>query len=178
MPKRRLRESETDPAPPGRAALVQTMRYARKSEQKGVFIIEFEAKKKLMKKLDEGLIAHAKNLSSGDGPHIVDVYRLQGLDEIHCYLKTEHQFDPAEVDALLSFADPLNVAYSCWEMNSHEYSFPICDLLRETGAREIFELAKEDPIAKPSVRQQLQTAMKEARQHLTQEDKAHGGEAR
>lgn len=143
-----------------------------------MFKIEVEAKQKLMEKLDEGLLTHAKALTAGDNPRIVDVYRLQGLAEVHCYLKTAHQFDPAEVEALLAFADPLNVAYCCWEMNSHEHSFPICDLLRETRARETFELGKPEPPAKPSLRQQLQTAMREARQHLPQEEKTRGGEAR
>ncbi len=52
-------------------------------------------------------------------------------------------------------------------MNEHEYSFPICDLLRETEVREIFELAKPEPPAKLSVQEQLRAAMKEARQHHT-----------
>ena len=98
--------------------------------------------------------------------------------EVHCYLKTAHQFDPAEVDALLQFADPLEVACHCWEMNSHEYSFPICDLLRETKARERFELAKPETPAKLSVREQLRAAVKEARQHPAPEERAKGGEAR
>ena len=76
-----------------------------------------------MARLDENLLSHARNLTAGDGPQIVDVYRLQGLAEVHCYLKTAHEFDPAEVEALLHFADPLNVAYHCWEENAHEYSF-------------------------------------------------------
>ena len=131
-----------------------------------------------MAKLDESLLSHAKNLTVGDGPQIVDVYRLQGLAEVHCYLKTAHEFDPAEVEALLHFADPLNVAYHCWEENAHEYSFPICDLLRETGARELFEPAEPEPPAKASVRDQLHAAMREARQRPSQGEKSYGGEAR
>lgn len=141
-------------------------------------IIEIEAKQQLMEKLDKNLLDHAAKLTEGNGPQIVDVYQLQGLAEVHCYLKTAHQFDPAEVDALLQFADPLEAARYCWEMNEHEYSFPICDLLRETRAREIFELAKPEPPAKLSVREQLRAAMKEARQHPAPEERAKGGEAR
>ena len=140
--------------------------------------MEFEAKQKLMARLDENLLSHAKNLTAGDGPQIVDVYRLQGLAEVHCYLKTAHQFDPAEVEALLQFAAPLDVAYHCWEENSHEYSFPICDLLRETGAQELFEPAEPEPPAKSSVREQLQAAMRKAHQHPRQEEKPRGGDAR
>ena len=76
-----------------------------------------EAKQQLMEKLDKNLLDHAAKLADGNGPQIVDVYQLQGLAEVHCYLKTAHQFDPAEVDALLQFADPLEAARYCWEMN-------------------------------------------------------------
>ena len=49
--------------------------------------MEFEAKKRLMERLDKNLLDHARELTAGDGPRIVDVYRLQGLAEVHCYLK-------------------------------------------------------------------------------------------
>ena len=140
--------------------------------------IELEAKKKLMERLDTNLLDHARELFAGDGPRVEDVYRLQGLAEMHCYLKTAHQFDPAEVDALLQFADPLNVAYYCGEMNTHEYSFPICDLLRETKARESFELAKPEQPQRRSIRDQIRAAAKEARQQPPQQERPKGGEAR
>lgn len=131
-----------------------------------------------MSKLDESLLNHAKSLAAGDGPRIVDVYSLQGLAEAHCYLKTVHQFDPAEVEALLQFADPLEAANLCWEENGHEYSFPICDLLEETAAKERLPLAEAEPPKKLSLREQLNAAMKEARQHPPQADKAQVGNAR
>ncbi len=40
-----------------------------------------------MEKLDKNLLDHAAKLADGNGPHIVDVYQLQGLAEAHCYLK-------------------------------------------------------------------------------------------
>ena len=103
-----------------------------------------------MNALDQNLLAQAKELCAESSINIIGVYCVQGLAEVHCYLKTVHQFEPAEVEALLQFADPLEAARYCWEMNEHEYSFPICDLLRETRAREIFELAKPEPPAKLS----------------------------
>ena len=121
---------------------------------------------------------HAKNLASGDGPQIVDVYHLQGLAEVHCYLKTVHQFGSAEVEALLQFADPLEAAKICWEENSHKYSFPICDLLKETGAKDRLPHAKPEPPKKYSVREQLNAAMREARQHPPQGDRTPGSDAR
>ena len=140
--------------------------------------MELEAKQKLMARLDENLLSHARNLAAGDGPRIVDVYRLQGLAEVHCYLKTEHQFDPAEVEALLQFADPLNVAYNCWEVNRHQYSFPICELMQEIRAEKVFEPAKPEPPAKSSVKDQLQAAMRKAHQRPHQAEKSHDDGAR
>lgn len=131
-----------------------------------------------MDKLDESLLNHAKALSSGDGPQIIDVYNLQSLSELHCYLKTAHHFDSAEVEALLQFSDPLAAANLCWEENSHEYSFPICDLLRETRANERLPPAEPETPRKPSVREQLHTAMKAVRQQMASGERSKGGEAR
>ena len=78
-------------------------------------ILGYDAIKLLMERLDKNLLDHARELTAGDGPRIVDVYRLQGLAEVHCYLKTVHEFNSAEVDALLQFADPLEAAEACWE---------------------------------------------------------------
>lgn len=139
---------------------------------------EHDGLEKLRAKLDESLLNHAKALSATDNPQIVEVYGLQVLAEVHCYLKTVHPFDSAEVEALLEFADPLYAASICWEENSHEYSFPICDLLRETGARERLPLAEPEPPKKLSVREQLRSAIKEARQQPTPEERAKGGNAR
>ena len=141
--------------------------------------MEFEAKKLLMERLDKNLLDHASALSSdSSGPTILGVYTLQGLAEMHCYLKTAHEFNAAEVDGLLQFADPLEVAQDCWENNPHEYSFPICDLLRETKARESFELAKPEQPQRRSIRDQIRAAAKEARQQPPQQERPKGGEAR
>lgn len=139
---------------------------------------EHDAQQKLWAKLDKSLLDHAKALSTTDSPQIVEVYGLQGLAEVHCYLKTVHQFDPAEVEALLQFNDPLMAASLCWEENSHEYSFPICDLLRETGAKDRLPPAEPEPPKKFSVRDQLRTAMKEARQQSTLAERSKDSEAR
>jgi len=140
--------------------------------------MEFEAKKLLMERLDKNLLDHARELCAGKDPQIADVYRLQGLAEVHCYLKSAHEFNAAEVEALLYFADPLNVACSCWEENSHEYSFPICDLLRETKAQERFAPAEPELPQRASLREQLQAAMKEARQQSGPKERPMGGDAR
>ena len=140
--------------------------------------MEFEAKKLLMERLDKNLIDHTKELSDRKHIQIVDVYRLQGLAEVHCYLKTAHEFNAAEVEALLHFADPLNAAYCCWEENSHEHSFPICELLQKTEAQKYFAAAEPEPPKKLSVREQLQAAMQEVRQQTVSKEQRRGGEAR
>ena len=139
---------------------------------------EQAAEATLVKKLDESLLAHAKDLAARGDLQIVDVYGLQGLAELHCYLKTVHQFDAAEVEALLQFADPLEAANLCWEENPHAYRFPICELLRETGAKERLPPAGPEPPRKLSVREQLRTAMREARQQPAPEERPKGDESR
>ena len=97
-----------------------------------------------MERLDECLKVHADML---DAQNIGSIYELQGLSELHYYLKVEHVFTPAEVEALLSFQDPLDVARWCWEENNHEHSFPICDLLKEIDAAQKFEHFTSEPSA-------------------------------
>lgn len=97
-----------------------------------MILIEQDAKRLLMERLDECLKVHADML---DAQNIGSIYELQGFSELHYYLKVEHVFTPAEVEALLSFQDPLDVARWCWEENNHEHSFPICDLLKECVRR-------------------------------------------
>jgi len=92
---------------------------------------EREAKILLMERLDDCLKVHADLV---DPQSIGSIYDLQELAEIHYYLKVQHEFTAAEVEALLAFQDPLDVARWCLEDNPHEYSFPICELLKEIDA--------------------------------------------
>ena len=79
--------------------------------------LEQDAKKLLMDRLDDCLSVHADTLDKTD---IAGIYELKDLADLHYYLKAEHEFTPAEVEALLSFQDPLDVAHWCWEDNPHE----------------------------------------------------------
>jgi hypothetical protein len=96
---------------------------------------EREAKALLMERLDDCLSVHADLV---DPQNIGSIYDLQELSELHYYLKVEHEFTAAEVEALLSFQDPLDVARWCKEDNTHEHSFPICELLKEIDADKRF----------------------------------------
>ena len=107
--------------------------------------LEQDAKKLLMERLDDCLKVHADLLDSQD---IGSIYELQDLAQLHYDLKVEHPFTPAEVEALLSFQDPLEVARWCKEENTHAHSFPICELLEKIGAYQKFDrssLTQEDP---------------------------------
>lgn len=107
--------------------------------------LEQEAKRLLMERLDDCLKVHADLLDSQD---IGSIYELQDLAQLHYYLKVEHPFTPAEVEALLSFQDPLEVARWCKEENTHTHSFPICELLEKIGAYHKFDRfppAQADP---------------------------------
>ena len=107
--------------------------------------MEQEAKRILMERLDDCLKVHADLLDLQD---IGSIYELQDLAGLHYYLKTEHPFTPAEVEALLTFQDPLEVARWCQEENPHAHSFPICELLEKIGAYQKFDRfppAQADP---------------------------------
>lgn len=109
---------------------------------------EREAKTLLLNRLDDCLIAHAESITAGGHPTIGDIFKLQDLSEMHYYLKAEHSFAPAEVDALLHFKDPLNVAIWCRENNDYDHSFPICEILSNINAYDHFEQYPETPSLK------------------------------
>lgn len=98
--------------------------------------MEQDAKRLLLERLDDCLKVHADML---DADNIGAIYELQDLAELHYYLKVEHEFTPAEVEALLEFQDPLDVARWCKEDNTHTHSFPICELLEKIDADQRFE---------------------------------------
>ena len=89
----------------------------------------------------------------------MDVYRLQGLSEMHYYLKVEHDFTAAEVAALMKFNDPLEVAEMCWEERDPEAAFSICDLLDKINAYEVYPLI--DPANYAQNQEQMITAVKD-----------------
>ena len=140
--------------------------------------MESEGKELLWRRLDESLRRHAKALGGGDGlPDIADIYRVQEMAEVHCYLKTEHPFTPMEVNALLQFADPLEVAVACWERNPDKYALDICKILDANDMFQNFAPAEPERTEKPSLRGQLHAAMDEARRQ-TRTPLQHGAEPR
>ena len=100
-----------------------------------------EALHQLRERLDYSLIHHAKMTQRDD---IGELYKLQAYSETHYYMKAVHDYTASEVEALLQFVDPLEVAYWCREENIHQVGLPICDLLKEIHADERFEKIEPD----------------------------------
>lgn len=100
---------------------------------------EKDAKSQLFDRLNECLTWAVKHIGLY-ASDMENIYELQALIELHRYLKTSHTFAPGEVDALLCFNDPLDVAQKCWQENGSAPSFPICKILDDIGAYERFTL--------------------------------------
>ena len=90
----------------------------------------------LRRRLDGSLKDHAEKTDYND---IGDIYRLQEYSETHYYMKAAHDYTPAEVEALLAFVDPLEVAFWCREESTHKVGLPICEILKENNADARFE---------------------------------------
>ena len=90
----------------------------------------------LRRRLDGSLKNHAEKTDHND---IGDIYRLQEYSETHYYMKAVHDYTPAEVEALLSFVDPLEVAFWCREESTHKVGLPVCELIKEINADARFE---------------------------------------
>ena len=102
----------------------------------------------LRNRLDDSLTQHAAETDKSD---IGEIYKLQEYSETHYYMKAVHDYTAAEVEALLSFVDPLEVAFWCREENTHEVGLPICDILKEINVDSRFpkmtpELSPEDKV--------------------------------
>ena len=102
----------------------------------------------LRNRLDDSLTQHAAETDKSD---IGEIYKLQEYSETHYYMKAVHDYTAAEVEALLSFVDPLEVAFWCREENTHEVGLPICDILKKINADSRFpkmtpELSPEDKV--------------------------------
>lgn len=148
-------------------------------------MLEQGAKDALMKRLDENLMnAAAEYMEPRDSqgrPLIQNIYYLQGLADIHIYLKTVHEFTPREVNDLLQFEEPLRVASYCWEENPDQYCLRISDLIESLKLREQFALRKEAKTAqeeKPSLRVQLRRAKREISEQHRKPSHTRGGDPR
>ena len=150
--------------------------------------LELGAKQELFNRLDECLRKRAAEYmeprDENGLPFIQNIYYLQGLTEVHTYLKTIHEFRPGEVNDLLMFADPLQVAHHCWEENEDKYCLRISDLINKLNLWDHYppvDVNLRDDAKKPSLREQLQQAKKEIARGLREqppEKGTRGGDAR
>ena len=110
----------------------------------------FEKHAELITRLGESMIRHLlavgekKNEEKLDAAHAIRDYL-----NVHYYLVKEHTFTDAEVEALLEFADPLEVATACREANTSE-DFDICELLDKINAKADYPLA-DGAVPKPYI---------------------------
>ncbi len=102
-------------------------------------ISALQAKRKLIRRLDASLLAHAATLCHS--PSVEQIYRLQGLAETHFQLKNQYWLAPEDVAGLLRFADPLEVADQCRRVSRPSELLPISALLDEMNAEMRFPLA-------------------------------------
>jgi len=141
-----------------------------------------DSKNILRDKLDESLFSHFDTLKQQENVSVGDLYNLQFLCDTHYYMKVEHEYTPADVEALLQFKDPLAVAMAAREENDRDYTFPVADVLNEMGARDIYPLAekpeKTEQKHSASVRDRLQAAVKELREKPAPEVKPRDDGAR
>lgn len=106
---------------------------------------EKDAKRRLFDRLDECLIENAVSFGkSFSDPSTDDVYLLRDLADRHYFLTTQHEFTPAEVDALLSFDDPLFVAETCWCEKGESGDLDICAALDGIHAYDRFDLSLDE----------------------------------
>ena len=142
----------------------------------------------MFERLDENLQRLAKEYlepkDKNGQPFIENIYHLQGFTETHIYLKTEHEFTPGEVNDLLTFADPLAVAHTCWEENTDKYCLRISDLIDQHKLRDRYPPADLEAPAEgktPSLRERLEAAKQKVGRDLSRQtpDKApRGGDTR
>ena len=101
----------------------------------------FEKRVELITRLGESVIRRLLAVAEGsEEEKIESAHALRDCLNVHYHLVKEHTFTDAEVEALLEFADPLEVATACWEANTSA-DFDICDMLDKINAKADYPLA-------------------------------------
>ena len=102
---------------------------------------QFERRVELVTRLGESMIRRLLAVAEGNAEEKLDAaHAIRDYLNVHYYLTKEHTFTGAEVDALLEFADPLEVAAACWDANTST-DFDICDMLDKINAKADYPLA-------------------------------------
>lgn len=108
--------------------------------------MEYEMHQLLIKRLEENLSERIIALGHKEGgPTVEDYYNLNALIEWYDYFAKHHMPTVDEMKTLLCFSEPLVVAQECWRHNTHQNSFPICEIVREIDAFTQFERVGQLP---------------------------------
>ena len=95
----------------------------------------------LIRKMNTGLIQRLNGITDLEPQsRIKAAYEVSEYIQSHHYFAEEHIFKPEEIDALLAFADPLEVGVACLEAN-RSCDLDICDRIIAINAKETFPLA-------------------------------------
>ena len=95
----------------------------------------------LRKRLNECLVERLAGLEAAEGEEkIKKAHAVRDYLNAHHYLTEEHTVTDQEAKALLTFADPLEVALACRESDTST-DLDICDMLDKINARADFPLA-------------------------------------
>lgn len=101
----------------------------------------FKRRVELVTRLGESMIRRLLAVAEGSTEEKLDAaHAIRDYLNVHYHLVKEHTFTDAEVEVLLEFDDPLEVATACWEANSSP-NFDICELLDKINAKADYPLA-------------------------------------
>ena len=95
----------------------------------------------LMRRLDERLLNRFQSVSqSGTTPDIEAIRELGRYIDMYGYLTEEHNFEESEVERLLRFEDPLEVAVECVNLGGDIRTVDLNFYLNRMNAEKIFPI--------------------------------------
>ena len=101
----------------------------------------------LLDMLTISLQEQAKALGQGpDLPELKRIYELKEAANLYFYLIEEHDLTQNEIEALLKFENPMEVLKGCWESNTAQYGFDICDIMDATNCWEEYPLSTDQNV--------------------------------
>ena len=117
-----------------------------------------DKQQKLCGRLDANLTEFQKQWRSKSADELIDMSReITAIRDAHYYLTESHGFEPEEIDYLLLFDNPLEVAADKWLERTEDlsdFSFALDEVFDKHDALRDYDLAKE----KPSVLEKLRAA--------------------
>lgn len=141
---------------------------------------------KLREVLDKNLAAYTAVLMDKSKQELIaeseDIATTQAA---YSYMKNDFEFEYGEADLLLQLDNPLKYLASRWSLTLDPVGDDddviqeiIADLKDPEYLRSVQIVAAPVQEERPSIREQLRTAMQEANQRPAQETRPHGGNAR